>query len=354
MRASSALPLVLLILAGLSAAAFEPVPQSPWLVAGAASALFPRTPLAFSQNPALIGLMESPAAAISGARSFGLSELDRAAAAGCMPLGSWTPAAFISATGDETYSELSAALGGAWRVTDGVVLGASGALRSLSIEGYGSATGWAASAGLVVSPMQGVYGSVGGANLARSGLGSSGDPAGPRVFELAAGVCPTNRIRLSAGYSRQEGLDPEPTFCATYLPPGPMSLSFGYLGDPGRFCISMAFVLQPLQVLYGFASHPSLDPSHLAAVSWGRCAFEPDPVGQGEEAPGEEPVFPLDVNTATVDQLCLVPGIGPAKAEAIVAWRLDNGPFLSIDELVDVPGIGPAMLPILSGYLEVR
>lgn len=354
MRSSIGLPAALLALAGISAAAFEPVPQSPWLIAGAASALFPRTPLAFSQNPALIGLMESPAAAVSGARSFGLSELDRAAAAGCVTMGSWTPAAFISASGDESYSEVSATLGGAWRITRGVVLGASAGLRSLSIEGYGSARGWSASAGLVVSPLRGVYGSIGGTGLVRSELGSSGDPAGPRVFELAAGVCPTERIRLSAGWSRQEGLDPEPSFCAAYKPPGPLSLSFGYLGDPGRFSVSVSFAFQPLQILYGFASHPSLEPSHLAAVSWGRCAFEPDPAGSGGAETGEEPVFPFDVNTATVDQLCLVPGIGPARAEAIVAWRLTNGPFLSIDDLVDVPGIGPAMIPTLSGYLEVR
>jgi competence protein ComEA len=52
----------------------------------------------------------------------------------------------------------------------------------------------------------------------------------------------------------------------------------------------------------------------------------------------------VDLNTATVEQLDTLPGIGPVTAAAIVAWRDANGRFTSIDQLGEVDGIGPARL----------
>jgi competence protein ComEA len=50
---------------------------------------------------------------------------------------------------------------------------------------------------------------------------------------------------------------------------------------------------------------------------------------------------PVDLNTATVEQLAeTLHGVGEAKAEAIVAYREQNGGFEHIDELVNVRGIG--------------
>lgn len=52
---------------------------------------------------------------------------------------------------------------------------------------------------------------------------------------------------------------------------------------------------------------------------------------------------PVDLNTADANTLARVlNGVGPAKAEAIIAYREAHGPFQHIDELVRVKGIGPA------------
>jgi len=51
------------------------------------------------------------------------------------------------------------------------------------------------------------------------------------------------------------------------------------------------------------------------------------------------PQNPLNINTATVDQIDLLPGIGPVKAGQIVAYRNQHGPFTTIEELQNVPGI---------------
>ena len=52
----------------------------------------------------------------------------------------------------------------------------------------------------------------------------------------------------------------------------------------------------------------------------------------------------MDLNVASVIQLETLPGIGPVRANDIVAHREINGPFESVQEITEVSGIGPATL----------
>ncbi|MBL8615145.1 MAG: helix-hairpin-helix domain-containing protein [Deltaproteobacteria bacterium] len=47
-----------------------------------------------------------------------------------------------------------------------------------------------------------------------------------------------------------------------------------------------------------------------------------------------------------------VPGIGPKKAAAIIAWRADHGPFTSVEGVAEVPGIGPSSIAALKAHLS--
>jgi competence ComEA-like helix-hairpin-helix protein len=61
----------------------------------------------------------------------------------------------------------------------------------------------------------------------------------------------------------------------------------------------------------------------------------------------------VDINTADTDLLETLPGIGPAKAEAIVGFRETFGPFLTIEDLDLVAGIGPATVAGLADLVTV-
>ncbi len=50
----------------------------------------------------------------------------------------------------------------------------------------------------------------------------------------------------------------------------------------------------------------------------------------------------VNLNTATVQELDTLPGIGPSTAQSIVAFRQENGPFTTIEQVMDVSGIGEA------------
>lgn len=59
----------------------------------------------------------------------------------------------------------------------------------------------------------------------------------------------------------------------------------------------------------------------------------------------------IPINSATIDELQTLPGIGPALAERIIAYREENGPFADVEALDAVSGIGPALLEGLDGLI---
>ena len=69
----------------------------------------------------------------------------------------------------------------------------------------------------------------------------------------------------------------------------------------------------------------------------------------GPAAPGQ----PLNLNTATAEQLDQLDGVGPATAQRIVAYRQAHGGFRSVSELDQVPGIGEKKLAALKDRVRV-
>ncbi len=63
------------------------------------------------------------------------------------------------------------------------------------------------------------------------------------------------------------------------------------------------------------------------------------------------PTAPLDLNSASAEQLDALPGIGPATAAKIVAFRQAHGPFHSVADLDAVPGIGASRIAQLKGLV---
>lgn len=61
----------------------------------------------------------------------------------------------------------------------------------------------------------------------------------------------------------------------------------------------------------------------------------------------------LDLNTATLEQLDKLPGIGESKAKAILDYRLKKGRYKRVEELMDVKGIGEKMFEKLKGLVFV-
>ena len=68
---------------------------------------------------------------------------------------------------------------------------------------------------------------------------------------------------------------------------------------------------------------------------------------------GGQAVAAVDLNSADVQMLTQVPGIGEELARRIVAFRATNGPFVSLDELADVAGMTPRLIDSLTAYVTI-
>lgn len=82
-------------------------------------------------------------------------------------------------------------------------------------------------------------------------------------------------------------------------------------------------------------------------------ADEGNPTLENLQSHEEEVQSLVDINNATQVELERLPGIGPTKAEAILQYRQENGPFKEVEQLLDISGIGPATLERLKSLITV-
>ena len=116
--------------------------------------------------------------------------------------------------------------------------------------------------------------------------------------------------------------------------------------------------------LEGLDGVPGIGPSLLARIA-SAAAFSgpPRPLPKPDlsassapaaaSVPAAAPSAPIDLNSASETTLQTLPGIGPAKARAIVAYREAHGPFANVQALERVPGFGPALVAKVLARLEV-
>lgn len=113
----------------------------------------------------------------------------------------------------------------------------------------------------------------------------------------------------------------------------------------------------------GVVADADLERANLAAVvADGQRVFiplvdQPIPVvasGAGAGVPiPDAPQAPVELNTADQSELEALPGVGPATATAIIAYREETGGFRAVAELEEVPGIGPAKLQQIESLVTV-
>lgn len=97
----------------------------------------------------------------------------------------------------------------------------------------------------------------------------------------------------------------------------------------------------------GATRNADLSAVNLAApVSDGVQVVVParEPSGHRSGPTADAPSGPVHLNTATLEELDALPGVGPVTAQKIIEYREQHGAFASIDELDAIPGIGPARL----------
>lgn len=221
---------------------------------------------------------------------------------------------------------------------------------------------------LPVEPSQVAAGIVASVVLLIGGVGwavstARSRPSGPPVEELLPRADTTTTVAGSTGAGAGAGDSSDEVVVHVA----------GAVGRPGLYRLpSPARVADAVAAAGGTTGEADLDRVNLAApVADGERVYvprrgEPAPEVAADAAGGGPPSAStgggrggvsapgarLDLNTATVEQLEALPGIGPATARAIVEHRSRHGPFRSVRQLLDVRGIGEAKLAALESRLR--
>lgn len=161
---------------------------------------------------------------------------------------------------------------------------------------------------------------------------------------------------------------PSPTPSPTSTPAPLLVDVAGAVQRPGVYQLPAGSrVQQAIDVAGGVTAEAELRLVNLARpLHDGEKLYVP---AKGEEAPpsstgstaqtgtapanGTATAFPININTASAQELEALPGIGPVTAQAIVAYRQANGPFSSVKQIVEVKGIGEGTLAKIRDLITV-
>jgi competence protein ComEA len=170
-------------------------------------------------------------------------------------------------------------------------------------------------------------------------------------FLLDPGAAPRDAVEAAAS----AGLEVEPA------PPRRLVVHVvGAVRRPGLYELEEGSrVAAAIELAGGVKSKAALELVNLAApVADGQQIVVPTRLERAELASahggiGPPTGGPVRLNSATLDELDSLPGVGPVTAQKILDYREKNGGFRTLDELDAIPGIGPARLEQLREVVQL-
>lgn len=128
----------------------------------------------------------------------------------------------------------------------------------------------------------------------------------------------------------------------------------GAVRHPGVYTLQQGTRVEDALHLAGVAEGADIDALNRASLlTDGQKIMVPFVKEAQQEGQAQQEDGKVDLNQATLQQLCTLPGIGEVKAEAIISYRTQHGGFRDIDEVKKVTGIGEATFQQIASKIKI-
>ena len=121
---------------------------------------------------------------------------------------------------------------------------------------------------------------------------------------------------------------------------------------PLFWLLSALFVIVCVCILLASALNRQSDTVYVTDLSTS-APSSTTPIEVSSSDPFPTPSAPININTATIDELKSLPGIGDAIAERIVDYREEHGGFDTVEEIMEVSGIGEKIFEAIKEQITV-
>ncbi len=312
-------------------------------------------------NPGGLAQISGTAVALFYQKPFGLEDVNFGTATATVPVAGYRVSIGFMNLGNPLYDQTEIAVALSHHFRDIFYYGVALRYQSTQIESFGSSGTVGVGFG-VVAPL-GERLSLGfeATNLNRPRLGKAQEEL-PQTFKSGLSLFAAPSLILSVEIFKDVRYSEELRFGTEFRPLERLALRAGAASNPSRFSAGFGVAVDPFHVDYAFFTHNDLGLTHQVSFT----------VHLGEQRPAKERVSipshmesdpegvsrlgadPIDINSADIEALAKLPGIGEKTAAAIVDYRLTHGPFLKIEDLKQVKGIGTAKFEVVRAFITVR
>lgn len=233
-------------------------------------------------------------------------------------------------------------------------LGISINCYQLAIERYGSAVGVGLDLGLLGKPVEWLTLGLKAANVNRPTIGQTGEELDQSLsFGIAAQ--PLDRLIFSFQLHAQRDWPCQVRIGQEYIYRNLLAIRMGFNDRPNMTSLGFGVMHKKFRFDYAARTHADLGLSHCISVNYiTQRIFARSEDVKIISQPPPTIIVKIDPNSASLEDLCLLPGIGPATAADIMAYRDSAGQFNYLEDLTKVKGIGPSLLEKMAPFVDLK
>jgi len=327
------------------------------LAMGAAYVGVANTADAVFHNPGGLARMSGIEAALFYQKPFGLDDIRFGSISLTLPFWQYRVGVGLTHLGLGAYREQKFTVAFSHHYRKKLYFGVGLTYQSLSITGYGATGTFGLDLGVLVPLTPELNLGVQTRNINRASVGESAETL-PQILKTGLSFRAHTKLLLAFELFKDVRFPEEFRFGTEFKPVKGLALRAGMASNPDRFSSGFGIEKSIFKIDYAFFTHNDLGLTHQLSFSVHlnkTGSHEPQSIADARPfQPVETTELRINLNQASAQELQKLPGIGPALAEAILAFRKENGEFQTIEALQNVPGIGPKTFDRLKDKIYVE